>query len=90
MEWTDKLSADIASVDRRHQVIVGYINELHDGLEGGAVKGILDHVLEGLVNDTRTHFAYEEMPLGVYGYDGKAHTAHLIESGANQPRPARS
>ena len=69
MEWSDKLSTSIPSIDRQHKVILGYINDLHDGIESGEVKGILDITLQGLVNYTRTHFAYEEMLFKRYGYE---------------------
>ena len=72
MEWNEKLSTSIPSIDRQHQVILKYINELHDGIEGGKVKSILDSTLDGLVNYTRTHFAYEEMLFRRYAYDKQA------------------
>ena len=71
MEWSEQLSTGIASVDRQHKVIVGYINELYDGIERGEVKGVLDTILMGLVSYTRTHFAYEEMMFKVYDYAEK-------------------
>ena len=69
MEWSDQLSTRIPSIDRQHKVILGYINDLHDGIEKGEIKGILDIVMQGLVNYTRTHFAYEEMLFKRYGYE---------------------
>ena len=71
MEWSEQLSTGIPSVDRQHKVIVGYINELHDGIENGELKGVLDTILMGLVSYTRTHFAYEEMMFKVYHYAEK-------------------
>ena len=72
MEWSENLSTHIPSVDRQHKVILGYINDLHDGIERGDVKGILDITLNGLVNYTRTHFAYEEMLFKRFGYEQQA------------------
>ena len=75
IEWSDKLSTRIPSIDRQHRVILGYINELHDGLEKDEHRGILDHVLRGLVGYTRTHFAYEEMLFKRFGYE--QHEEHM-------------
>ncbi len=72
MEWSENLSTHIPSVDRQHKVILGYINDLHDGIERGDVKGILDITLNGLVNYTRTHYAYEEMLFKRFGYEQQA------------------
>ena len=69
MEWSEKLSTRIPSIDRQHRVILGYINDLHDGIEAGDCKGVLEVTLNGLVNYTRTHFAYEEMLFRRFGYE---------------------
>ncbi len=69
MEWSEKLSTHIPSIDRQHKAILRYINDLHDGIENGTVKSILDSTLDGLVGYTRTHFAYEEMLFKRYDYD---------------------
>ncbi len=69
IEWSEALSTQIPSIDRQHRVILGYINELHDGVENGEFRGVLDNVLRGLVGYTRTHFAYEEMLFKRFGYE---------------------
>lgn len=79
MEWSEKLSTRIPSVDRQHQVILKYINDLHDGIENGTVKSILDSTLDGLVGYTRTHFAYEEMLFKRYGYDHRVEHLRVHE-----------
>ncbi len=72
IEWSEKLSTKIPSIDRQHKVILGYINDLHDGIESGDCKGNLDLTLNGLVNYTRTHFAYEEMLFRRFDYEQQA------------------
>lgn len=72
MEWSEKLSTSIPSIDRQHKVILGYINDLHDGIERGEIKGILDGILDGLFNYTRVHFAYEETLFRRCGYEQQA------------------
>ncbi len=79
MEWSPKLSTNIPSIDRQHKVILGYINDLHDGIESGDCKGILEITLNGLVNYTRTHFAYEEMLFRRFGYEQQAEHVEVHE-----------
>ncbi len=72
VEWSDKFSTKIPSIDRQHRVILGYINQLHDGIESGEYRGVLDIVLRGLVSYTRSHFAYEEMLFKRFNYEQSA------------------
>ncbi len=84
MEWSEKLSTRIPSIDRQHQVILKYINDLHDGIESGETKGILDITLDGLVSYTRTHFAYEEMLFKRYGYEQQVEHLKVHERMVNR------
>ena len=77
MEWSEKLSTKIPSIDRQQKVILGYINDLHDGIERGEARTVLDSVIEGLVNYTRTLFAYEEILFKRYDYEQKAEHVEL-------------
>ncbi len=69
MEWSPKFSTNIPSIDRQHKVIIGFINDLHAGMEGKEVRGIVGQTLQGLINYTRVHFAYEAMLFKVHGFD---------------------
>ena len=69
MEWSSKYATRIPSIDRQHKVIIGFINDLHSGMEEKEVRGIVGQTLQGLINYTRVHFAYEAMLFKVYGFD---------------------
>lgn len=68
-EWTPRLSVGLDSVDRQHRLLIGYINELSDAVEGGRSGNVLQKILERLRNYTRVHFAYEEAMFKVYRYE---------------------
>lgn len=71
-EWTPALSVGIASIDRQHQQLIGYINQLHAAVLAGNSQPMLRAILTGLGNYTRVHFSYEEMLFKVYGYQEAA------------------
>lgn len=76
MEWSSKFATRIPSIDRQHKVIIGFINDLHAGMEEGEVRGVVGHTLQGLINYTRVHFAYEAMLFKVHGFaDQEEHLA---------------
>ena len=60
MTWTDKLSVGVAAIDDDHKKLVGMVNELYDAMQAGHGKDSLGHILDGLVQYTRFHFAREE------------------------------
>jgi hemerythrin len=68
MEWTDKLSVGVPSIDAQHKKLVGIANELYDAMKAGHGKDVLDKTLDGLINYTVTHFKYEEKLFGQTGY----------------------
>jgi len=68
-EWSKSLSVNIPSIDRQHQMLISYINELHDAIGASAnASQLTGSVLLKLVNYTTVHFLYEEMLFGTYGY----------------------
>ncbi len=60
MEWSDKLSVGVASIDVQHKKLVGMANELYDAMKAGKGKEVLDKTLDGLIAYTVSHFNYEE------------------------------
>jgi hemerythrin-like metal-binding protein len=60
MEWNDKLSVGVASIDAQHKKLVAMANGLYDAMKAGHGKEILNETLAGLINYTVTHFKYEE------------------------------
>jgi hemerythrin len=59
LEWTRDLEVGIPVIDDQHKRIVAFINELNDALETGNAEET-NHVMEGLLNYTVTHFEFEE------------------------------
>jgi hemerythrin len=60
MTWTPEMSVGVGALDDDHKVLIGIINELHDGIVAGHKKEILASVLDHLVEYTKFHFAKEE------------------------------
>jgi hemerythrin len=59
MEWTRDLESGIPVIDTQHKRIVEFINELDDACQTGNADET-NHVMEGLLNYTVTHFEFEE------------------------------
>lgn len=59
LHWSSDLNTGIDVIDKQHQRIVDYLNELSDANEHGDVKAT-NHVIFELVDYTLTHFAFEE------------------------------
>jgi hemerythrin-like metal-binding protein len=72
MEWNDKLSVGIPSIDAQHKKLVSMANTLYDAMKAGHGKEILDETLAGLINYTVTHFKYEEKFFAQTGYPAAA------------------
>ena len=59
LEWTRELEFGIPVIDNQHKRIVQFINELDDACRTGNAAET-QHVMEGLLNYTVTHFEFEE------------------------------
>jgi hemerythrin len=59
MEWTRDLESGIPVIDTQHKRIIEFINELDDACQTGNTEET-NHVMEGLLNYTVTHFEFEE------------------------------
>ncbi len=68
MNWTEKLSVGVAVIDDDHKKLVGMVNELYDAMQAGRGRDALGHILDGLVQYTRFHFAREEKFFAQTGY----------------------
>lgn len=60
MEWSDKLSVGVESIDSQHRKLVSMVNELFDAMKSGQGKDKMGKTLDGLIAYTASHFAYEE------------------------------
>ncbi len=72
MEWTDKLSVGVPSIDAQHKKLVAMANELYDAMKAGHGKDVLNKTLDGLIGYTVTHFNYEEKLFAQTGYPATA------------------
>jgi hemerythrin-like metal-binding protein len=77
INWSDKMSVGVASLDEEHKKLVDLLNELHDGIQAGKAYGVLAHVLDALVSYTANHFKHEEELFARTGYP--ASTEHKRE-----------
>ncbi len=75
MVWTSDLNTGIDVIDRQHQRIVDYINQLEDPATRADHQAI-SRVLEDLADYTLSHFAFEESLQEEVGYQyAKPHKA---------------
>jgi len=68
MTWNDKMSVGVALLDNDHKKLVGMLNQLFDAINSGQGKESLGHILDGLVDYTKIHFANEEKLFAQTGY----------------------
>ena len=68
MEWSEKLSVGINSIDTQHKQLVALINNLFEALSHGKGDQALAPILNELIVYTKTHFAYEERLFAQYAY----------------------
>jgi hemerythrin len=59
LHWSSDLDTGIDVIDKQHQRIVDYLNELNEANDTGNHEAT-NHVLNELVDYTLTHFAFEE------------------------------
>ncbi len=58
--WSKDLNTGIEVIDKQHQRIVEYINELDDARTGGHKMEDVGRVIDEMVDYTLSHFAFEE------------------------------
>ncbi|MBU0688061.1 MAG: bacteriohemerythrin [Gammaproteobacteria bacterium] len=67
MSWTQDLETGITVIDDQHKRIIDFINQLDDACRTGNADET-EHVMEGLLNYTVTHFEFEESLQEKAGY----------------------
>lgn len=65
--WTPDLDTGIEPIDQQHRQLVELINQLDDAQLGGDRQAI-GKVIEGLIEYTVSHFAFEEALMDDAGY----------------------
>ncbi|MDC0336266.1 bacteriohemerythrin [Pseudodesulfovibrio sp.] len=79
IEWIDKFSVGIPSIDKQHKKLIGLIAKLQQSvLDGLGLEGLLILLLE-LEEYTGYHFDYEERVLEKHGYPKDKLEAHIQE-----------
>lgn len=76
-QWRDDYSVKIPSIDVQHKKLVDMLNQLNDGMASGNGSAQLAPLLEGLVDYTAKHFAYEEKLFKQHGFPGSER--HIAE-----------
>jgi hemerythrin len=76
VDWTDKLSVGVSSIDQQHKKLIALINQLHDAMSSGKGQAALVPVCTDLLAYTKSHFTQEEQMLKLNKYpDLAAHQA---------------
>jgi hemerythrin-like metal-binding protein len=68
MEWSDRFSVNIETVDSQHRKLVELLNNFHDAMKAGKGKEIMARTLSDLVDYTSYHFSTEEGLFKVHAY----------------------
>jgi len=70
LNWSDDYSVGIERIDRQHQKIVAFLNDLYEAMHAGKGKDALGKVLSDMVLYTKTHFKTEEDLMAQYNFPG--------------------
>lgn len=76
MNWNDKLSVGVESLDKQHIVLVETLNDLHAAMMKGQARAVAEKILKSLVQYTHDHFAAEEAMMESAKYPALA--AHRV------------
>ena len=68
IEFDDSLRVGNRVIDQEHEMLISYINLLQKAVENEASGGIVEKVVDGLVDYTKTHFFVEEELMKAYAY----------------------
>ena len=58
--WDEKYSVNIPEVDAQHKKLVSMVNDLFEAMNTGKGNDVLENILSGLVDYSKTHFSTEE------------------------------
>jgi len=74
IEFDDTLRVGNKLMDQEHEMLISYINLLQKAAKNEASDNIVNHVVRGLVEYTRTHFFVEEELMKAFDYpDRESH-----------------
>lgn len=72
IELNDGLKTSHGEMDRDHEKLIGYINQLHDAVESGRDKAVCASIIKELIHYAVTHFAMEERLMEKHQYSNTA------------------
>jgi len=74
IDFDDTLRVGNRLIDQEHEMLIEYINLLQRAVENNASSGIVEQVVNGMVDYTKTHFFVEEEMMKAYDYpDAQQH-----------------
>jgi hemerythrin-like metal-binding protein len=69
-EWNDKLSVNIASIDKQHMKLVDMLNDLYENMTKESGEEVLGKILHEMVAYTIEHFNTEEHYMTRHNFPG--------------------
>lgn len=66
-EWSAELDTRIPVIEKQHRRIAEYINKLQHAIDAPD-RAVVEQVIEGLLDYTLTHFAFEEELMEMVGH----------------------
>lgn len=60
IEWKDRMSVGVETLDHDHQRLIAFLNQLHDVIQGNDNHGSVSEIVRNLVRYTEYHFECEE------------------------------
>ena len=73
LQWNSTLSVGVERFDSEHRKLLEMVNGLHDAMQEGKGKALVNETLTGLITYTATHFTAEETLLAKHGFPGLDH-----------------
>lgn len=80
LEWHEGLSVGDDMLDKEHQQIMSYINDLHNAIEQGLNTEILGTTLDNVLAYSNYHFRHEESLFSATDYPDAKHHIHEHDS----------
>ena len=59
-EWKDEYSIGVPHIDQQHKKLISLVDQLYTSMEQGRAEVMVRHILNELIDYTKTHFAAEE------------------------------